>query len=130
MAKKSKNEKGLEYYKKMFLEYARRCEADEEMRLASEYEIKVNLLNIRDYSAYLQGARRMMCYWSEYEPLIDNKAFKDAIVKLITSELRYMDMFLTGSYEMRFKNHQYDKKGKLVKVEAYFAEKVTIYKEV
>ena len=130
MAKKSKNEKWLEYYKKMFLEYARRCEADEEMRLASEYEIKVNLLNIRDYSAYLQGARRMMCYWSEYEPLIDNKAFKDAIVKLITSELRYMDMFLTESYEMRFKNHQYDKKGKLVKVEAYFAEKVTIYKEV
>lgn len=130
MAKKSKNEKKLEYYKKMFLEYARRCEADEEMRLASEYEIKVNLLNIRDYSAYLQGARRMMCYWSEYEPLIDNKAFKDAIVKLITSELRYMDMFLTESYEMRFKNHQYDKKGKLVKVEAYFAEKVTIYKEV
>ena len=130
MAKKSKNEKELEYYKKMFLEYARRCEADEEMRLASEYEIKVNLLNIRDYSAYLQGARRMMCYWSEYEPLIDNKAFKDAIVKLITSELRYMDMFLTESYEMRFKNHQYDKKGKLVKVEAYFAEKVTIYKEV
>lgn len=130
MKKKSKNERMLEYYKKMFLEYAKRCEADEEMRLATEYEIKVNLLNIRDYSAFLQGARRVMCYWSEYEHTQDNKAFKDAIVRLITSDLRYMGMFLTESHEMRFKNHQYDKKGKLVKVEAYFAEKVTVYREV
>ena len=120
----------LEYYKKMFLEYAKRCEADEEMRLASEYEIKVNLLNIRDYSAFLQGARRAMCSWSEYEHLQDNKVYKDAIVRLITSNLRYMDMFLTQSHEMRFKNHQHDKKGNLIKVEAYFAEKVTVYREV
>lgn len=130
MNKKSNNYKKLEYYKKMFLEYASRCEADEEMRLATEYEIKVNILNIREYSAFLQGARKMMCYWSEYELLPDNKVFKDAIVRLITSELRYMDMFLMQSHELRFKNHQYNKKGKLLKVEAYFAEKVTIYKEV
>lgn len=51
-------------------------------------------------------------------------------VRLITSDLRYMDMFLTKSHEMRFKNHQHDKNGKLVKVEAYFAEKVTVYREV
>lgn len=130
MAKNKKNERMLEYYRKMFLEYAKRCESEEEARLAAEYEIKVNLLNIREYSAFLQGARRMMCFWSEYESLPDNKVFKDAIVKLITSDLRYMDMFLTQSHEMRFRKHQYDKKGKLVKVEAYFAEKVTIYKEL
>lgn len=120
----------LEYYREKFLEYAKRCESDEEMRLATEYEIKVNLLNVRDYSAFLQGARRAMCYWSEYEHAQDNKVFKDAIVRLITSDLRYMGMFLTKSHEMRFKNHQYNKKGKLVKVEAYFAEKVTVYREV
>ena len=130
MEKKSKNYRMLEYYRKKFLEYASRCEADEEIRLATEYEVKVNLLNIKTYSAFFQGARKMMCYWAEYEPLIENKVFKEAIIRLITSDLRYMDMFLTQSHEMRFRNHQYDNKGKLTKVEAFFVEKLIVYRKV
>lgn len=126
----TKNKKMMEYYKKMFLEYASRCEADEEMRLATEYEVKVKLHNITQYSTYLQGARMAMLFWDEYKSLKSEKAYDDAVLKLATSDLRHMDMFLNQTCEIRFRNHEKDKKGKIKKVEAYFAERVILYKEV
>lgn len=84
------------------------------------------------WSAYLQGARRAFLLMHEYyKPKRGEDAiYTDAVFKLITSDLRYTGMFLTQSHDLLFKNLKRDNKGKLVSVEAYFAEKVTIYRKV
>lgn len=127
---KSKAERNLEYYKEKYLEALKHFESEEELRLAALHEPKVNLLNIQHWSAYMQGARRAFLYVMEHGDDYDNKVYRDAVFRLITSDLRYMGMFLTESHEICYRNHKRDKKGKLISCEAYFAEKVVIYKEV
>lgn len=127
---KSKAERNLEYYKERYLEALKHFESEEELRLAALHEPKVNLLNIQHWSAYMQGARRAFLYVMEHGDDYDNKVYRDAVFRLITSDLRYMGMFLTESHDICFRNHKRDKKGKLISCEAYFAEKVVIYKEV
>lgn len=127
---KTKAGRTLEYYKERYLDALKAFESEEELRLAALHEPKVNLLNIQHWSAYMQGARRAFLYLMEHENDYDNKIYRDAVFRLITSDLRYMGMFLTESHTICFRNHKRDKKGKLISCEAYFAEKVTIYKEV
>lgn len=127
---KTKAERTLEYYKERYLDALKAFESEEELRLAALHEPKVNLLNIQHWSAYMQGARRAFLYVMEHEHDYDNNIYRDAVFRLITSDLRYMGMFLTESHTICFRNHKRDKKGKLVSCEAYFAEKITIYKEV
>lgn len=127
---KSKAERNLEYYKEKYLEALKHFESEEELRLAALHEPKVNLLNIQYWSAYMQGARRAFLYVMEHGDDYDNKVYRDAVFRLITSDLRYMGMFLTESHDICYRNHKRDKKGKLISCEAYFAEKVVIYKEV
>lgn len=127
---KSKAERDLEYYKEKYLEALKHFESEEELRLAALHEPKVNLLNIQHWSAYMQGARRVFLYVMEHGDDYDNKVYRDAVFRLITSDLRYMGMFLTESHDICYRNHKRDKKGKLISCEAYFAEKVVIYKEV
>ena len=132
MRKKSRAERLMETYKRLYLEYLKQFESEEELRLAVEHQPKVNLNNIMHWSAYLQGARRAFLLMHEYyKPKRGEDAiYTDAVFKLITSDLRYTGMFLTQSHDLLFKNHKHDNKGKLVSVEAYFAEKVTIYRKV
>lgn len=127
---KSKAERNLEYYKEKYLEALKHFESEEELRLVALHEPKVNLLNIQHWSAYMQGARRAFLYVMEHGDDYDNKVYRDAVFRLITSDLRYMGMFLTESHDICYRNHKRDKKGKLISCEAYFAEKVVIYKEV
>ena len=127
---KSKAERNLEYYKEKYFEALKHFEGEEELRLAALHEPKVNLLNIQHWSAYMQGARRAFLYVMEHGDDYDNKVYRDAVFRLITSDLRYMGMFLTESHDICYRNHKRDKKGKLISCEAYFAEKVVIYKEV
>lgn len=127
---KSKAEHNLEYYKEKYLEALKHFESEEELRLAALHEPKVNLLNIQHWSAYMQGARRAFLYVMEHGDDYDNKVYRDAVFRLITSDLRYMGMFLTESHDICYRNHKRDKKGKLISCEAYFAEKIVIYKEV
>lgn len=127
---KSKAERNLEYYKEKYLEALKLFESEEELRLAALHEPKVNLLNIQHWSAYMQGARRAFLYVMEHGDDYDNKVYRDAVFRLITSDLRYMGMFLTESHDICYRNHKRDKKGKLISCEAYFAEKIVIYKEV
>lgn len=127
---KSKAERKLEYYKEKYLEALKHFESEEEHRLAALHEPKVNLLNIQHWSAYMQGARRAFLYVLEHGDDYDNKVYRDAVFRLITSDLRYMGMFLTESHDICYRNHKRDKKGKLISCEAYFAEKIVIYKEV
>ena len=130
MAKQSKAERKLERCKNLYLEALKAFESEEELRLAALHQPKVNLLNIQHWSAYMQGARKAFLYIMEHEGDFGNKVYRDAVFRLITSDLRYMGIFLTESHEICFRNQKRDKKGKLISCEAYFAEKFVIYKEV
>ena len=61
------------------------------------------------------------------EPLINStkkadKAYRAALISLITKDKRSMQMYLDGVNEICFKNHKKDKKGNVVECEAYFVE--------
>ena len=109
---KSKAERNLEYYKEKYLEALKHFESEEELRLAALHEPKVNLLNIQHWSAYMQGARRAFLYVMEHGDDYDNKVYRDAVFRLITSDLRYMGMFLTESHDICYRNHKRKKKGR------------------
>lgn len=127
-----KKRSNLEKAKQWYLEELKKFEADEEKRLAVLHQPKVNLLNIQHYSAYYQGARMALIRFNDdsFGDGKNSKIYKDAVFKLITSDIRYMQMYLDGCYDICYRNHKTDKKGKLISCEAYFAEKVTIYKEL
>ena len=128
----TKAEKRLEIAKKEYIEALQAFEAEEEIRLAIQHQPKVNLNNIVYFSAYYQGAR--MALLRMHEDLFgqgkDSKIYKDAVMKLITSDIRYTVMYMEGATQICYRNHVRDKKGKLVSCEAYFGEPVTIYKEL
>lgn len=128
--KNSKAKKNLEICKREYLKALEHFESCEEERLAALHEPKVNLQNIIQWSAYMQGARQALLWMLEHEDEFAGKVYKQAALKLITSELRYVGMFLTQQNQICFRNHKRDKKGKLVSVEVYFAEAVTIYREI
>ena len=105
-----------------------------ERRLAVEKDIKVNLQHIAMYSSYYQGA--LMAVMKVTDSLLSgNKPKKDDWVylksewELITSCKRNMQLYLDGT-EIRYRNHQRNKKGKLESVEAYFVEHRNIIQEI
>jgi hypothetical protein len=104
-----------------------------ERRMAVEKDIKVNLQHIAMYSSYYQGA--LMAARKITDSLLNNKPKKDDWIylkaewDLITSSKRNMQLYLDGT-EMRHRNHQRNKKGKLESVECYFVEQRTIISEV
>ena len=52
----------------------------------------------------------------------DNRPYREAEIRLITSGKRQMQHYLDGVYKIRYRNHVQDKKGRVVKCEAYFAD--------
>lgn len=103
-----------------------------ERRMAVETDIKINLQNLVYYSAYYQGARNVA---EKLIPYVmqnyrgDEKVYIKAELDLITSSLRNMQFWLDET-QIRYRNHERDKKGKLTKCEAYFVERETITREV
>lgn len=103
-----------------------------ERRMAVETDIKINLQNLVYYSAYYQGARNVA---EKLIPYVmqnyrgDEKAYIKAELDMITSSKRNMQIWLDGT-QIRYRNHERDKKGKLTKCEAYFVERETIAREV
>lgn len=103
-----------------------------ERRLGVNPELKVNFQNVLYYGSYLLGAqmaaKRLIQYvMQNYRG--DDKAYIKAELDMITSSKRNMQLWLDGT-QIRYRNHERDKKGKLTKCEAYFAEKITITREV
>ena len=104
-----------------------------ERRMAVEKDIKVNLQHIAMYASYYQGA--LMAVMKVTESLLDNKPKKDDWIylkaewELITSSKRNMQLYL-DSTEIRYSNHQRNKKGKLESVECYFVERKNIIQEI
>ncbi len=85
------------------------------------------------YSAYLQGARKaILALCDEFPQIFKGKegVYNKAIIDLATTSLRNTDLFLTREYEIHFRNYEHNKKGKCTKCEAYFAEPVTVSREV
>jgi hypothetical protein len=102
--------------------------------MAIEKDIKVNLQHIAMYSSYYQGA--LMAVRKVTESLLNgNKPKKDDWIYLkaewdfITSSKRNMQLYLDGT-EIRYRNHQRNKKGKLESVECYFVERRNVISEV
>lgn len=66
----------------------------------------------------------------QFKPKPEDKIYNKAILDLIVSSKDNVDRFLMEEYEIRFTDHERDKKGRLVKCRAYFAKKVVKYEEV
>ena len=104
-----------------------------ERRLSVEKDIKVNMQHIAMYAAYYQGA--LMAVRKVTDSLLNNKPKKDDWIYLkagwglITSSKRNMQLYLDGT-EMRYRNHQCNKSGKLKSVECYFVEHRNVITEV
>ena len=84
--------------------------------------------NLMVESYQLIGARQMLQRLRDsYQFMPKTKAGKDDAVYLkdeldmIASSQDNTRHFLCGDYRIHYRNHQRDKKGKLIKVEAYFA---------
>ena len=104
-----------------------------ERRMAVEKDIKVNLQHIAMYGSYYQGA--LMAVRKITDSLLNNKPKKDDWIYLkaewefITSSKRNMQLYLDGT-EIRYRNHQRNKNGKLESVECYFVEQRNVIMEV
>lgn len=95
-----------------------------ERRLAAETDIKINLQKLVYYGAYFQGA---FVAAEKFIPYVmqnyrgDEKVYIKAELDLITSSKRNMQLWLDDT-PIRYRNWERDKKGKLIKCEAYFVE--------
>ncbi len=88
------------------------------------------LINVHDYGMFMSGAMRMFVRLMEYELVSSRKKTKEdriydaATLRLISSGKDNAYRFITSGFdEIRFRNHERDKNGKLVSCEAYFAER-------
>lgn len=90
--------------------------------------------NIEYYGAYYLGA--MLAVKKVVEDYInkswtgDNKVYREAELALITRDKRSMQLYMDGVYDICYRNHKRNAKGKLVSCEAYFADRRTEFKEV
>lgn len=110
--------------------------------VCKKLEENKRLRKLQIWAWYIKGAREMLLRLREHslceEPHPGNvnkvtkedKIINKAILDLIMSSKENVDRFLMGEYEIRLTDHERDKKGRLVKCRAYFAQKVIKYKEV
>lgn len=99
---------------------------------ATSANMPIDLRKVQQYSAYLQGARAATEAIVKRFPQITkgkDAPYNKAIIELTLSSKRNMDLFLTG-YEIRFRNHKNDRRGKCIECEAYFARLTTTIEEV
>lgn len=113
---------------------------NEEIKRHQEEERQLRRLPI--WSWYIDGARTMLLRLREYclcdEPKPkdygkgkDHQVYQKAILDLIMDSKDNVDRFLSQDYdEIRYTDHERNKKGKLIKCRAYFAKRVTKYVEI
>ena len=112
----------------------------EEIKRHQEEERQLRRLSI--WSWYMKGARDMLlrmrdhCLCDEPKPKgwsknKDERIYNKAILDLILYNQDATDRFLSQDYdEIRFTDHEHDKKGKLIKCRAYFAKRVVRIEEI
>lgn len=106
---------------------------DERAKLfAVEHEIKINVQRLAMYASYYQGARmigvKVLEGIQNRKPKGDDWVYLEAEWRLYTESVRNMQLYMDG-YEVHYRNHQKDKRGKLIRCEAYFVERRTIFTE-
>lgn len=102
-------------------------------KMAAVVAVPADLRRVAEYSAYLQGAlAAFQAFADEFPQIFKGKdaAYHKAVFELATSSKRAADLYLSRAYQVRFRNHKVDKKGKLLSCEAYFAQPVTTIREV
>ena len=103
-----------------------------ERRFAVENELKLNAQSVAYYGAYYLGAiqavQKVVGELTANKPKGEQWLYLESFWKFITKDKRHMQLFMDGT-EMRYRNHQRDKRGKLVSVECYFVERRTILTE-
>lgn len=128
----------LERAKAEYMDAMKAFQTEEEIRLALQQEVVVNLRNVQMYSAYYNGVRRAFAMMADPDSFIyrhygkrkdEDDVYKKAIFDLITEDIRKTEMFMSGA-DIRFCNHEIDKKGKLTKCDAYFYEEYIIRKKI
>lgn len=101
-------------------------------RFAVENDVKIDLHKMVFYAAYYQGAlmaaRSVMSYALQ-NAKGEDIVYRDAELALITQSKRTMELFMDGT-QIRYRNHERDKKGRLTKCEAYFYKEQRIIQEV
>lgn len=103
-----------------------------ERRLAVEKPLKVDLHKIAHYSAYYQGLRDGL--YAAHSLLLhpikgEERVYMEAEYRLYSSSLRNAQLYSDG-VPIRYRNWEKDKKGHVVKCEAYFAERVMVTREI
>lgn len=90
--------------------------------------------SIEYYGAYYLGAllaaKKIVEMMAEEEWKHLEKPYREATLRLITKDKRSMQLYMDGCYDICYRNHVKDKKGKVKSCEAYFAETRTVFKEV
>lgn len=85
------------------------------------------LIKLRDHGLIEEARSKTAPPRAKGDDLIYNKA----IIDLLLSSKDAADRFLVNDYdEIRFTDHERDKKGKLTKCRAYFARRVIGYQEL
>lgn len=101
-------------------------------RFAVDNDVKIDLHKMVFYAAYYQGAlmaaRSVMSYALQ-NAKGEDIVYRDAELALITQSKRTMELFMDGT-QIRYRNHERDKKGRLIKCEAYFYKEQRIIQEV
>jgi len=94
----------------------------------------MNEQDLEYYGAYYLGAltaaKKVIEEYVNKAWTGENKVYRDADIKLITRDKRSMQLFMDGLYDIMYRDHKRNAKGKLVYVEAYFADRRTNFVEV
>lgn len=101
-------------------------------RFAVENDVKIDLHKMVFYAAYYQGALMAARYVMSYalqNAKGEDIVYRDAELALITQSKRTMELFMDGT-QIRYRNHERDKKCRLTKCEAYFYKEQRIIQEV
>lgn len=53
--------------------------------------------------------------------LVD-RPYRDAILHKLKTDMRFLETFMQGNKSVCFRNHEHNRKGKVVKCEAYYDE--------
>lgn len=130
--------KRLERAKAEYEDALRAYRTEEEIRVALTSAIEVNLRNVQIYSAYYNGARRVIEMMADEYSFInqsqgkssaENKVYRKAIFDLLTEDIRKTELYMSGA-DIGFCNHVRDKKGKLTKCDAYFYDEYLMRKKI
>lgn len=86
-------------------------------------------INLYEESFLLQGARQMLSRMMDIYNIRpkglretkEEQVYVDAELNMILSSVDNVRHFLCGDYRIHYRNAQKDKKGKLIKIDAYFA---------